>query len=375
MSDTSTFEGYPDDDVLDAAEVTETPVVEPQVIDMSRVSLQENDDEPEITLRERLGIGSIEDLAADTRNPTSKRWLYAPFIENGRQVYLVAERKTGKSILLLEICVEMALGLKPTLGVGPHDRYALDEADPAHVLYIDRENVFDDDIRRRVQLMGYDYDGIDESLFYWSFPNIGALNTPEGARKALRVVRAFDIDLVVVDTISKFITGPEKEADTWNQLYQHFLTPLKEEGVASVLADHPGYGDADRGRGSSSKGGDVDTLWTLKKAKGQKTIGVTDLVLKQQWDRAAGDRVLYVRRTSDPLSHEISLSAPSNGPQRTTQAADGEVSATGLLAANFTEPVGINAGTRYLRAAGVRGSQDNLTAIVRQFNDKLIGAK
>lgn len=227
----------------------------------------------------------------------------------------------------------------------------------------------------RIVGMGYDYDGIDESLFYWSFPNIGALNTPEGARKALRVVRAFDIDLVVVDTISKFITGPEKEADTWNQLYQHFLTPLKEEGVASVLADHPGYGDADRGRGSSSKGGDVDTLWTLKKAKGQKTIGVTDLVLKQQWDRAAGDRVLYVRRTSDPLSHEISLSAPSNGPQRTTQAADGEVSATGLLAANFTEPVGINAGTRYLRAAGVRGSQDNLTAIVRQFNDKLIGAK
>lgn len=170
----------------------------------------------------------------------------------GQQITIVGDGKAGKSLLVQEWMWRMASG-RPFLDDQP--------ADPVPVLYLDAENG-----QEQVQERFYSFGagpGRMGSLRYASFPPVRPLDTAGGGADLMAMVKAAAATVVVLDTVSRFISGPENDADTWLNLYRHTLLPLKRDRIASIRLDHFGK-DGERGaRGSSAKNQDVDHVWTL----------------------------------------------------------------------------------------------------------------
>jgi hypothetical protein len=170
----------------------------------------------------------------------------------GQQITLVGDGKAGKSLFTQEWMWRMATG-QPFLGDHPQD--------PIRILYLDAENG-QEQVQERFLSFGAGPRAMGQ-LRYASFPPIRPLDTAGGGADLLALVKATGAELVVIDTVSRFIGGPENDADTWLSLYRHTLLPLKRDRIASVRLDHFGK-DKDRGgRGSSAKTQDVDHVWEL----------------------------------------------------------------------------------------------------------------
>jgi len=186
----------------------------------------------------------------------------------GQQIAIVGEGKAGKSLLVQEWLWRMASG-QPFLGDRAHE--------PVPVLYVDAENGHAD-IQARLISYGAGPDRMGR-LTYASFPPIRPLDTPGGGQDLLRLVDEAGAELVCLDTVSRFISGPENDADTWLALYRCTLLPLKRAGKSSVRLDHLGK-DSERGaRGSSAKTQDVDHVWELR------SQGGGSLTLKRTYTR------------------------------------------------------------------------------------------
>jgi hypothetical protein len=227
----------------------------------------------------------------------TEEWIIEPVIAARRLVAIYSAPKVGKSLLMLEIAVGIARGTR-VLGSTP-DR-------PRRVLYVDFENDPHGDIKARLEAMHIragDHEQL-ENLCYLSFPNLAALDTPEGARELAATVAAYDCEVVVIDTISRAVDGEENSNDTWLRFYRHTGKLLKSQGIGLVRLDHTGK-DEERGmRGGSAKVGDVDAIWHLSK------IGKSDTELKLSLDDARmhipeQDRTLLLHRRTDPLRHDV----------------------------------------------------------------------
>lgn len=175
----------------------------------------------------------------------------------GQQITVVGDGKAGKSLLVQEWLWRMATG-QSFLGDRPQA--------PVSVLYVDAENGQEDIQERFVSYGGGD--GRMGLLTYSSFPPIRPLDTAGGGADLMAMVEQAEAQVVCLDTVSRFISGPENDADTWLSLYRHTLLPLKRAGIASVRLDHMGK-DGERGaRGSSAKTQDVDHVWELRSQGG-----------------------------------------------------------------------------------------------------------
>lgn len=231
------------------------------------------------------------DLAAVLMAPPQpEEWVLWPFVERGQQAAFVSTAKAGKSLIMFELAIAASSG-KSYLG-----RPA---AAPIKVMYLDRENTAKD-LRSRMISFGTQ-PGDLANIEYISFPDMDELTTKRGGGQLLDLVDQHAPDLVVIDTVSRFIDGPENDADTWLALYRNSLVALKARGVAVIRLDHTGK-DEDRGaRGSSAKSSDVDAEWTLvhDRVKDER-------ILKRIRSRGSNgpDRlVLSVER--GPLRHEV----------------------------------------------------------------------
>ena len=188
---------------------------------------------------------------------TPEEWIIEPLVPARRLVALYSAPKVGKSLLMLEIAVNIANGTK-VLGVTP-DR-------PRKVLYVDFENDPRGDIRTRLEDMGYGPDQLDR-LVYLSFPQLSALDSPTGGAQLMAAVSTYECEVVVIDTVSRAIAGEENENDTWLAFYRHTGRALKAAGVALVRLDHAGKDETRGQRGGSAKSGDVDAVWRMSKIK------------------------------------------------------------------------------------------------------------
>ncbi|NED73341.1 AAA family ATPase [Streptomyces sp. SID9944] len=178
----------------------------------------------------------------------------------GQQITVVGDGKAGKSLLVQEWLWRMATG-QSFLGDRPQA--------PISVLYVDAENGHQD-IQERFLSYGAG-PGRMGLLTYASFPPIRPLDTAGGGADLMAMVQQVEARVVCLDTVSRFISGPENDADTWLALYRHTLLPLKRAGIASIRLDHLGK-DSERGaRGSSAKTQDVDHVWELR-AQGGGTL-------------------------------------------------------------------------------------------------------
>lgn len=221
--------------------------------------------------------------------PPAEDWLIWPLVERGASVSLYSAPKQGKSLVTLELAVKACAG-QSVLG-----RPAVP---PLRVLYLDAENTVKD-LRKRLHDLGATPEAL-ANLVYLSFPVLAPLDTAKGAGQLHELVLTHRPDLVIIDTISRFIDGPENDADTWLNVYRLALAPLKGQQVAVLRLDHSGK-EAKRGeRGSSAKNGDVDASWSLTYDEGRQTRTLTRKLTRT----GAGPERLVLNVHTGPLRHE-----------------------------------------------------------------------
>jgi len=218
-----------------------------------------------------------------------QEWLVEPIVPARRQVAIYSAAKTGKSLLALDAAAALATG-RPLLGAT--------RAAPVDVIYIDLEMTLDD-VRERLDDLGYGPDDDLRRLHYYSLPSLPALDTDLGGQVVEAIAKRWDAQLVVVDTMARAVGGDENESDTYRGFYTHTGRRLKAAGIALLRLDHAGKDPAAGQRGSSAKADDVDLVFRLT---------ATDAGIKL---RRTHSRVPWVpaevdlERRSEPLRHTL----------------------------------------------------------------------
>lgn len=238
--------------------------------------------------------------------PVVDDWIIEPILRRGKAIVLYSPPKVGKSLLTLEVAAGVATGRR-VLG---------QQCQARRVLYVDFENDPEDDVRTRLQDMGYEPDHLD-NLRYLSFPAMAPLDTETGGRQILAVAKRHQAEVVVIDTLSRAVAGKENDNDTYLDLYRHTVLQCKRAGIAFMRLDHSGK-DAERGmRGASAKESDVDAVWKLS------VIDVENETLELECTHSRkklADRTVVLRRVDTPrLTHLRDDTGPT-GPEVKAQA-------------------------------------------------------
>ena len=197
-------------------------------------------DENEITRK----YTAVNWAVAFKMQPEDVEWLVPDFIEEGTLNAIYSAPGVGKSLLALEVAVEVVRQGKT-------------------VVYIDQENRIHDTVERLTSF-GVRPEELDQLLLY-SFPSLPPLDTQDGGAHLTGIAEAANCSLIILDTLSRMVEGGENESDTYLSLYRHTLAPLKGKGVATLRLDHSGKNESSRQRGSSSKEGDIDVLFHLRR--------------------------------------------------------------------------------------------------------------
>jgi len=225
-------------------------------------------------------------------------WLVEGFLERGTVNSLYSEVKSGKSYLVQDIAAAKAAG-RSVLGFPASAREA--------VLYLDFENSLGL-ITERMRAMGYTAADL-KLLHYASYPDLPVLDSAAGGEAACKLAHRTGAGLVVIDTTSRTIGGPENSADTFADLYKHTLMRLKRGGHTSLRLDHEGKDPARGARGSSAKGADVDVSWHLVREPGDI------LRLHPEFDRARHVQPFRVQMHQGPPLRHLLVRTALTGPQ------------------------------------------------------------
>lgn len=243
-------------------------------------------------LFERVNFRQIWD-SADAMD-----WLVYPILPARRLVALYSAPKVGKSLLTLELSVNIGRGT-PVLGV-PTER-------PRTVLYVDMENDPRGDIVQRGKEMGFTAADFD-NVVYLSFPAMEHLDTPAGGRALFENARACGAELVVLDTVSRVVAGEENSNDTWLNFYKNTGRLFKGAGIAVLRLDHAGKDSTQGQRGGSAKSGDVDMVWRMSLDVTKNDDDTEGVQLELEATRIpvpAKDHRMTLLRRRDPLRHDL----------------------------------------------------------------------
>ena len=204
-------------------------------------------------------LNLVDWAALFSKDHKSEDWLVEPVLAKQRGHALVAGPKVGKSLLMMNLAMKAALGRNP---------YTDEEIPPVRVLYLDYEQT-EADLSERFTDMGCtaaDVDLLQRNFHYALLPAVGPLDTERGADQFFAAIAGLDLDLVVIDTLSRAVEGNENDSSTVQAMYRLVCSELKRHGVAYVRLDHLGHDKSKDARGSSAKNDDVDIVWKLERA-------------------------------------------------------------------------------------------------------------
>lgn len=285
-----------------------------------------------------------------SRAEDNDEWIVEPLLPARRMVALYSAPKAGKSLLMLELAVAVARGT-PVLGTTP-DR-------PYRVLYVDFENDPQGDILTRLEAMDVGPDGLG-NLCYLTFPSLAWFDTAAGAADLLRHVEAYDCEVVIIDTVSRAVSGEENDNDTWLSFYRHTGLALKRAGVACIRLDHSGK-DREKGmRGGSAKAGDVDAVWRLT------ALSETTILLECTDQRMPVPvKRLTLTRKEWPLEHRIDADVMAAANTRVTEVDEQ------LTALQVPNQASVRDATKALRRGGYKARNDAIRGAVRERKGRL----
>ena len=239
------------------------------------------------------------------RDPATEDWLIWPLAPAGRGVALFAPAKAGKSLIILALAAAGATGRRGLDGV---------KRDPISVLYLDYEMTLDD-LQERLEAMGYGPESDLSNLHYASLPSLPPLNSPEGAKAVLELVKVTGAQLVVIDTFGRAVEGEENSNDVAQDFYRWTGLALKAAGVAYLRTDHAGKDPTKGQRGGSAKNDDVDVVWQLMR--------VQDGVIVKATHRRIGWVPESVQiKVDDSTGWELSVTQDASYPAGTKEVAD-----------------------------------------------------
>jgi hypothetical protein len=249
-------------------------------------------------------IGSAGDLiekanlmswsAAFAQTTEDRQWIIEGMIRQGDNVAVAGPPGSGKSLFFQDVAARLAIG-DQVVGFSARD--------PINVLYLDHENNRDD-ITLRLQDMGLRAEQLDR-LRYASFPSLDPLDTRQGGRHLYQLTHALDADVLIIDTISRFVDGDENAADTWQNVYRHAIAPLKAVGRTVIRLDHTGRDESRDARGSSAKRDDPDAVWMFKSTPADLDGKcVVSFTLRKGRGDAYVPSIEFNRKTA-PLEHRV----------------------------------------------------------------------
>lgn len=275
-----------------------------------------------------------------------ERWIVEPLLAEGRHTALFSKPKAGKSLLVLEVAVQVSRGW-PVLGIKPGRAY--------RVLYVDFENDPRGDLRERLDAMEVGPDDL-ANLCYLSFPSLAKLDTPEGALQLAAAVEHYNCEVVVIDTVSRAVGGEENSNDTWLAFDRNTGAALKAAGVALLRLDHSGKDPAKGMRGGSAKYSYIDAAWQLV-ATGETVIELECTDHRMPID---SDRLTLVRETYPNLHHRIAAGHERAGLDSRQKQVDERLDQLGVPL-----DVGRIVASRALREAGYEARNTVVAAVVK----------
>jgi hypothetical protein len=126
------------------------------------------------------------------------------------------------------------------------------------------------------------------------------------------------IDLVVIDTMARAVSGGENDADTMRAFYRCTGRVLKAAGIALWRLDHQGKDAAQGQRGSSAKVDDVDIVFKLTRLDA-RTLKLTRTHSRVPW---VPGEVTIVQEEEPLLRHIVSDDAVPAGTHDVAMALD-----------------------------------------------------
>lgn len=216
-------------------------------------------------------------------------WLVRPIIPLGKLVGFVSKRGVGKSLLLFDIATKLATG---------QAILQQEASEPRHVVYLDME-MGADDVYSRLEDFGWHQghsllETLNAHLHYYQLVGIPPLDTKEGGEALEGLVIRHNASLVVVDTVSRVISGAENEAEPFRDMFRHTESRLKRRGVTLARLDHLGKDATLGSRGSSAKEDPLDVIWQMEDS------GIGHLNLKLDKGRVTWlPRFVQIRREGE----------------------------------------------------------------------------
>jgi hypothetical protein len=137
--------------------------------------------------------------------------------------------------------------------------------EPAVVVYLDLE-MARDDVRERLEDLGYSPSSDLKRLRYYQLSSIPSLDTALGGKVLENIVRRDNAGVVIIDTLARVTSGEENSADTYRAFYRCTGSRLRNLGVSLLRLDHAGKSRAQGPRGSSAKEDDVDVIFELTRS-------------------------------------------------------------------------------------------------------------
>lgn len=221
----------------------------------------------------------VEWRSAFREQPEEIEWLKEDFLEAGTLSSLFSKPGIGKSLIALEVAVEVVRA--------------------GHtVMYIDDENRVSDTVDR-LKAYNCSPDELDKLIMY-SFAGLPALDTDDGGMHLDALAEECKPKLVIMDTVSRMVSGEENAANTFLQLYRCSLVPLKARGITILRLDHSGKDDSKGMRGSSAKESDVDFVWRLGRT-GEHMFSLE--CQKSRNGHVAFGQMINLERRYEPLHH------------------------------------------------------------------------
>ena len=222
---------------------------------------------------------------------TDWEWLFGGVIPTGATVLFAGEGKVGKSTLIIQMTLCLAVGRSPF--------YNCPVSRAAKVLYVAAEGAraaLQNRIRKAADSLGVrlNQPGAD----FWAIQKKNVSDYRLGGRGLSRMIEESQAQLVVLDTINYFHRGNDNDNTDWKR---HVMEPVRnltaKYGCAFLLVDHqskpsPERTGVHRIKGASAKKDDCDVVFQLDFVPGEPEesgkrilrLSASKYSPKQRWD-------------------------------------------------------------------------------------------